>query len=141
MSLWKTLFRNPSDFPPASQPPAAMTVANTSGFTLKLWAPERIIANPTEAAIRSALEALDESEMGPRLLLSINGGANRLQLTGNPRDGFGFDYFEGTVGEGDHFYTSKRYDHSIDEAMKVLLGFLSGTADWRAMVEWKKLKM
>jgi hypothetical protein len=34
-----------------------------------------------------------------------------------------------------------RQSYSADEATKVLLAFLHGTAGWRTMVEWKKRKL
>ena len=133
---------SPKDAPPRSTLNAnTSTPANTMSCTLKIWKGEKTIPNPTEADIRAAVTALDNSEIGPRLLLSLHGGAGQIELSGTPRDGFGLDYREGAVSEGGYIYASKRTDYSAETAIKVLVAYRNGAPDWKTMAEWDKLKM
>lgn len=116
---------------------SAKTPTNATGYTLKLWKNEKIIRNPTEADIRVAVTALDNSEDGPRLVLSTAGNTNELQVSGTPKGGFSFDYHEG-VGDNYPLYLSKKSDHSAETAIKLLVAYMKGTDDWKKMVEWKK---
>jgi hypothetical protein len=140
MSIWKTLFGRTSDIGPAAPPPPAMPASNTLTCTLKIWESGKIIPAPTETDIRAAVMALDDSEMGPRLRLSMDGDTNRMELSGTPGD-FGFDYHEEAVQAEGYFYASRRTDYSTETAIKVLVAYRNGTPDWQTMVEWKKLKM
>lgn len=133
---------SPKDAPPRSTLTAkAATAANPTSCTLKIWKGEKTTPNPTEADIRAAVAALDNSEIGPRLLLSLEGGAGQMELSGAPRDGFGLDYREGAASEEACIYASKRTDFSTETITKVLLAYRNGAADWKTMVEWNKLKM
>ena len=116
---------------------SAKTPTNATGYTLKFWKNEKIIRNPTEADIRAAVTALDNSEDGPRLVLSTAGNTNELQVSGTPKGGFSFDYHEG-VGDNYPLYLSKKSDHSAETAIKLLVAYMKGTDDWKKMVEWKK---
>lgn len=140
MSFWKKLFSDVPDTAPVMPPSVAKTTPSTTGCTLKIWEHERIIPDPTEADIRAAVTALDDSAMGPRLRLSMDGGANEINLSGTPGD-FGFDYHEGVVHAGNYFYGSKRTDYSVETAIKLLVAYRNDAPDWKGMMEWQKLKM
>ena len=141
MSFWNNLFSNTTDTtmtPP--QGPSATASADLS-CTLKLWENGKLIPNPTEADIRAAVSALDDSALGPRLLLSINGNGSQIQLSGAPPGDFALDYRERGADEAGYFYASRRCDYSTDAAIKILLAYRNGTADWATMVEWEKLRL
>ncbi len=82
---------------PQEAPPTTTLKAQPPPSVLILWNGNKLINNPTEADIRAAVTALDDSELGPRLRLSLNGNATRIELSGSPRAGFGLDYREGVA--------------------------------------------
>ena len=141
MSFWNKLFSSASDTSVTPPPGPEMTTSTDLSCTLKLWENERIIPNPTEADIRAAVLALDDSQLGPRLLLSMDGNGSQIQLTGAPPDGFGLEYRERAADEAGYFYSSRRYDYSPDAAIKVLIAYRNSVADWATMVEWKRLRL
>lgn len=140
MSLWRTLFGRTSDIGPTIPPPPAMPASNLLTCTLKIWQSGRIIPAPTEADIHAAVAALDDSEMGPRLRLSMGGDANRMELSGTPGD-FGFDYHAEALEAEGCFYASRGTNYSAETAIKALVAYRNGAPDWQTMVEWKKLRM
>jgi hypothetical protein len=140
MSFWSKLFSNAPDTAPVMPLSAPITASGTLRCTLKIWENERIIPDPTEADIRAAVTALDDSEMGPRLRLGMNGHSDEMDLSGTPGD-FGFNYHDGVVHARGYFYASKRTDYSVETAIKLLVAYRNGVPDWKTMVEWQKLKM
>ena len=118
-----------------------VTSTNTVNCALKIYKTGQLIDQPTEADLRTAVAALDDSELGPRLALSFDGGTNGMYVTGTPRYGFGLEYHEGVVSDGDHGYASKKTDLSAETVTKVLLAYRSHAPNWKAIVEWEKLEM
>lgn len=100
---------------PTNKPSAPTT---TMSYSLKFWSNEKVIHNPTEADIKAAVTALNNSDDGPRLVLSTPGNANELQVSGTPKDGFSFDYHEG-LGDNYPLYVSKKSDYSADTVIKL----------------------
>ena len=133
----------PKGTPPASpvNNTTMVTSPTVTGCTLTIQKGGKVINNPAEADIRGAVEALDDSEVGPRLLISLNGGAGQIELSGTPRYGFAFDYREGPAKDGATIYASKKTDYPAETAVKVLVAYRNGAPDWKTMVEWDKLKM
>jgi hypothetical protein len=141
MSFWDKLFNNAADTAVIPTPLTATTASADLSCTLKLWQNEEIIPNPTEADIRAAVLALNASELGPRLRLSMDGDGSQIQLSGTPRDGFALDFRERGADEEGYFYASRRCNYPADAAIEVLVAYRNGTADWSTMVEWKKLRL
>jgi hypothetical protein len=140
MSFLNKMFGNTPDAV-VIPPPIATTASTDLSCTLKLWKNEKVLHNPTEADIRAAVTALSNDEMGPRLLLKMDGCGSQIQLTGTPQDGFAFEYRERSADAEGCFYSSERYDYPTEMAIKVLSAYRSGVADWATMVVWKKLRL
>jgi hypothetical protein len=114
-----------------------VVITNKVNYTLKLWKNEKLICNPTEADIKAAVTARDNSEEGPRLVFSTPGNTNELQVSGTPKAGFSFDYHEG-LGDSYPSYGSKKHDHSAETTIKLLAAYMKGADDWKKLVEGKK---
>lgn len=115
----------------------ASKASHPMNYTLKLWKNEKLIPHPTEADIRAAVTGLDNSEDGPRLILSTTGNTNELQVSGTPKDGFSFDYHEG-LGDNYPIYVSAKTDYKADTVIKLFDAYLKGGDDWKKLIEWKK---
>ncbi len=141
MSFLNKLFGNTPDAVVIPPPRMETTASTDLSCTLKLWKNDQILPNPTEVDIRAAVTALSNDEMGPRLLLRMDGCGSQIQLTGTPQDGFAFEYRERSADAEGYFYSSKKHDYPPEMAVKVLTAYRSGVADWATLVAWKKLRL
>jgi hypothetical protein len=141
MSFWNKLFSNAPETTPTLPPSAGTPPSGDLSCTMKLWETGKDMPNPTEADIWAAVTGLEDSQAGPRLRLTMNWDGSQIELIGTPHHGFALDYREGGAREGDYFYSSRRCDYSADDAIKVLIAYRNGKADWSAMVQWKKLRL
>lgn len=129
------------DAPPASTPNINTNAANSMSCTLTIWKDQKTIGDPTEADVRNAVAALDDNDIGPRLALSLDGGALKIELSGTPRDGFGLDYRDQAARAAGYVWASKQTDLSAETCTKVLVAARNRAPDWKDLIEWKKLKM
>ncbi len=126
--------------PPKEAPPPSTTNPKPPPSVLLLWKENKLINNPTEADVRAAVAALDDSEIGPRLRLSLNGNATRIELSGSPQGGFGLDYREGAAQKRRAVYASAKTDLSAETVTQVLVAARNGAPDWKKLLEWTRIK-
>jgi len=93
---------------------------------------EKKVSNPTEADIRAGVTSLDGDK---NIYVIVRTDAKHwIQASWAAEGVVDFDFADGSRDA--QYHTPKRYPKEI--AMKVLVSYLSGTADWKKLVEWEK---
>lgn len=113
------------------------THAKTMSYTLIYEESSKTINNPTEADIRAALNTRISDDFGPVFRIEANGTGELLQVIAMDKNHFSFSYCPNANPDGKDCLFSKKEDLTFDEALKVLLAYHNGSADWKKLVEWK----
>ena len=117
----------------SAQTANAPAEGTTMNCTLTFSDTQKTIHNPTEADMRAALKASDNSDaVGPVFQITLEASTESLQVDLNDKNQFSFDY-----SDGQNASVSRRNDFSLDEALKVLMAFCNRAVDWKKMVEWQ----
>ncbi|MGZ5508709.1 MAG: hypothetical protein ACXWKH_20235 [Limisphaerales bacterium] len=113
----------------------AATHTNSMTYTLEFQENDKIIHNPTEADIRSAL-ASHNDDFGPVLVIKTDGTADFIRVVAEQDGHFSFQHSP----DGKVVFVSTKETFSVDEATKVAVGYAKGLPDWKNLVDWKELK-
>jgi len=104
-------------------------------YTLVNLQNNKKIPNPTDADVRAVVISLKD-DFGPVLELNTPGVEQPLQMDKIEKALFGF-----TCTDGDMVYTTKNgRECSTEVAIKIIISYRDGTADWKTMSEWDHLK-
>jgi len=103
-------------------------------YTLTFDERQKTIANPKEADIRAALKA-HKDDIGPVFQIYPDGSNDALTVETSGDSSYTFSYADGSKTS----YISKK-DYLIEEAVKILTAYCTGSPDWKKMVDWKELK-
>jgi hypothetical protein len=106
----------------------------TMSYALRNLQNDKVIPNPTDADIRATIASLKD-DFGPVLALEI-GDSQPLQMDEVSKGHFGFSCQEGQTG-----YFSDKHEFSTEDAIKLIISFRDGTADWKKMTTWRQVKM
>jgi hypothetical protein len=96
----------------------------------------KVIPNPTDADIRAAVASIHD-DFGPVLALETTGEEQPLQMDEIAKGSFGFNCKDGDMG----YFVKKGHECSAEAAIKIIISYRDGTADWKTMTEWDKLKL
>jgi len=96
----------------------------------------KVIPNPTDADIRATVHSLHD-DFGPVLALETTGEEQPLQMDEIEKGSFGFNCKDGDTG----YFVKKGHECSAEVAIKIIISYRDGTADWKTMTEWDKLKL
>lgn len=107
----------------------------TMSYTLTFDESQKTIANPKESDIRAAVTT-HKDDFGPVFQIGLDNSKEVFQIDAQGSSRFSFDYGDG----GNVGYISKREDFSLEEAVKILTAYCTGTPDWKKTVDWKELK-
>ena len=95
---------------------------------------ERRIPSPTDEDIRTAVESLDARTTYAFLILDRD-ARNSFEVSGDPREGFSLEYYEGKSG--------RRYsavgEFTADQTIAMLIAYRDAAPDWRAAVQWEEM--
>jgi hypothetical protein len=105
-------------------------------YTLTFDESQKPITNPKEADIRAAVIA-HQADMGPIFLIGPDGSKEFLRINVEDKGHFSFEYTKDGNGSG---FVSIRENFSIEEAVKILTAYCTGSPDWKRAVDWKELK-
>ncbi len=98
---------------------------------------QKKIANPTEADIRTAMHTPVSDDVGGIFQIMPDGKPETLQIEANGKGHFALDYCPNADPDGKDCVFSKQDTLTFEEALKVLLAYRNGSADWKKLVEWK----
>jgi len=116
-------------------PPHTKTMSYTLTFVLE--DNQKKIPNPTDADIQAAMHTKVSDDVGGIFQLGVDGTNDALQLEANGKWHFQFTYEPNADPSGKDILLSKRDNFTFEEALKVLLAYRNGSADWKKLVEWK----
>lgn len=113
----------------------ATTHKKKMNYTLVNLQNHKKIPNPTDADIRAVITSLKD-DYGPVLELETPGVEQPLQMDKIDKGLFGF-----TCRDGDLAYTTKNgHECSTEAAIKLIISYRDGTADWKTMSQWNHFK-
>ena len=76
-------------------------------------------------------------DVGGIFYISVDEPYEALQLEANGKGHFGFTYEPNADPNGKGILFSRRDNLNLEEALKVLLAYRNGSADWKKLLEWK----
>lgn len=95
---------------------------------------ERRIPAPTDEDIRAAVLSLDARTTYAFLILDRD-ARNSFEVTGDAREGFSLEYYEGKSG--------RRYsavgDFTAEQTIAMLIAYRDAAPDWRAAAKWEEM--
>jgi hypothetical protein len=133
--LNRTYFDGVSGQPESVSGTNTTTKPNNMSFTLEMQDTAKILHNPAETDIRSAL-ASHKDDFGPVLVIKTDGTTDFIRVVAEQDGHFSFQHSP----DGKIVFVSKKETFSVDEATKVAAGYAKGLPDWKNLVEWKELK-